>query len=85
MSGPGVEGVGTWVNVYVPDGTPVRNAKDTMLIEASDERPVRLVIGEGDELVIDMSEETARLIADALNTTTDAHAGVRREVDGAVP
>ncbi|HEY3682910.1 MAG TPA: hypothetical protein VGL93_07710 [Streptosporangiaceae bacterium] len=56
-----------------------------MLIEASDERPVRLVIGEGDELVIDMSEETARLIADALNTTTDAHAGVRREVDGAVP
>lgn len=83
-SGPGTDGVGTWANVYVPDGTPVRNAKDVVgfgkLGNGGDARPVRLVIGERDELVIDMSESMARSVAIVLNAVT----GVRAEGAGGI-
>ena len=78
--------VGTWTNVYLPDGTPVRNAKDAVIPGPGErtrgERPVRLVIGERDELVIDMSESMARSLATVLNAVT----GVRAEgAGGAMP
>jgi len=77
--GPYQGGVGTWANVYLPNGTPVRNAKDTVVLEPADvdggEPPVRLVIGEQDELVIDMSASTAREIRAVLGAATGALVG----------
>lgn len=84
--GPYFGGVGTWSNVYVPNGTPVRNARDTVVLEPADEvggeQPVRLVIGESDELVIDMSASMARTIGAVLATATDAYAGAVEEGGG---
>ena len=71
--GPG-NGVRGWVNFYVPNGTPIRWAADTAgMAEASSDasgvagdRPVRLVLGEQDELVIDMGTSVAAAIMSTL-------------------
>lgn len=77
--GPYEGGVGTWANVYLPSGTPVRSARDTIVfepaVEAGGEPPVRLVIGERDELVIDMSADMAREIGAVLRSVVGRSIG----------
>ena len=77
--GPYEGGVGTWANVYLPNGTPVRSARDTIVfepaVEAGGEPPVRLVIGERDELVIDMSADMARKIRAVLRSVASKPIG----------